>query len=176
MLAISFSNAWKRKVKVKSLSRVRLLVTPWTAADQAPLSMGFSRQNTGVGCHCLLRNLYNTSSTLSFLLNSSRGSQKKPPFFHLTFCPILRSVLISWKKKKMFSNIWIHCQFPHKKGSLGTLVFTLQVKTLPSFFLAFQIGSLFPFSLLCNTKSLGLVCSHRKWVPGGSNGEGELEN
>ena len=41
---ISFSNAWKWKVKVKSLSRVWLLVTPWTAAYQAPLSMGFSRQ------------------------------------------------------------------------------------------------------------------------------------
>ena len=43
-VAISFYNAWKWKVKVKSLSRVRLLVTPWTAAYQAPLSMGFSRQ------------------------------------------------------------------------------------------------------------------------------------
>ena len=43
-VAISFSNAWKWKVKVKSLSRVWLLVTPWTAAHQAPLSMGFSRQ------------------------------------------------------------------------------------------------------------------------------------
>ena len=43
-VAISFSNAWKWKVKVKSLIRVRLLVTPWTAAYQTPLSMGFSRQ------------------------------------------------------------------------------------------------------------------------------------
>ena len=43
-VAIAFSNAWKWKVKVKSLSRVRLLATPWTAADQAPPSMGFSRQ------------------------------------------------------------------------------------------------------------------------------------
>ena len=43
-VAISFSNAWKWKVKVKSLSRVWLLATPWTAAHQAPLSMGFSRQ------------------------------------------------------------------------------------------------------------------------------------
>ena len=42
--AISFSNAWKCKVKVKSLSRAWLLGTPWTAAYQAPLSMGFSRQ------------------------------------------------------------------------------------------------------------------------------------
>ena len=43
-VAISFSNAWKWKVKVKSLSRVQLLATPWTAAYQAPPSMGFSRQ------------------------------------------------------------------------------------------------------------------------------------
>ena len=43
-VAISFSNAWKWKVKAKLLSRVRLLATPWTAAHQAPPSMGFSRQ------------------------------------------------------------------------------------------------------------------------------------
>ena len=43
-VATSFSNAWKWKVKVKSLSRVRLLATSWTAAYQAPLSVGFSRQ------------------------------------------------------------------------------------------------------------------------------------
>ena len=42
--AISFSNAWRWKVKVKSLSHTRLLATPWTAAHQAPLSMGFSGQ------------------------------------------------------------------------------------------------------------------------------------
>ena len=43
-VAISFSNAWKWKVKVKSLSCVQLLMTSWTAAYQAPPSMGFSRQ------------------------------------------------------------------------------------------------------------------------------------
>ena len=43
-VAISFSNAWKWKVKVKSLSRVRLLATPWTEAYQAPPPMRFSRQ------------------------------------------------------------------------------------------------------------------------------------
>ena len=43
-VAISFSTAWKWKVKVKSLSRVRLFATPWTVAHQAPPSMGFSRQ------------------------------------------------------------------------------------------------------------------------------------
>ena len=43
-VAVSFSNAWKWKVKVKPLSRVRVLATPWTAAHQAPPSMEFSRQ------------------------------------------------------------------------------------------------------------------------------------
>ena len=43
-VVISFSNAWKWKVKMKSLSRVWLLATPWTAAYQAPPSRGISRQ------------------------------------------------------------------------------------------------------------------------------------
>ena len=58
-VAISFSNAWKWKVKVKSLSRARLLATLWTAAHQAPPSMGFSRQEYWSGSplikglHCI---------------------------------------------------------------------------------------------------------------------------
>ena len=48
-VAISFSNAWKWKVKVKSLSLLRLFVTPWTAAYQAPPSMVFSRQEYWTG-------------------------------------------------------------------------------------------------------------------------------
>ena len=48
----------KRKVKVKSLSRSRLLATPWTAAYQAPLSMDFPGKSTGVGCHCLVLLVY----------------------------------------------------------------------------------------------------------------------
>ena len=54
-VAISFSNAWKWKVKVKSLSRVWFFETPWTAAYQAPPSMGFSRQEYWSGA--LLREL-----------------------------------------------------------------------------------------------------------------------
>ena len=43
-VAISFSNAWKWKVKVKLLSCIWLFATTWTIAYQAPPSMGFSRQ------------------------------------------------------------------------------------------------------------------------------------
>ena len=39
-VAISYSKAWKWKVKVKTLSHIQLLATPWTTAYQAPLSMG----------------------------------------------------------------------------------------------------------------------------------------
>ena len=53
-LPLPSPNAWKWKVKVKSLSRVRLFATPWTAAYQAALSMDFPGKSTGVRCHCLL--------------------------------------------------------------------------------------------------------------------------
>ena len=55
-----------------SLSRVRLFVTPWTVAHQAPLSMGFSRQNTGVYCHYLLKRIFLTQGLkprLQYLLH-----------------------------------------------------------------------------------------------------------
>ena len=61
-VAISFSSAWKWKVKGKLLSHVQLLATPWTAAYQAPLSMGFSRQEYWSGV---------PSPSLSFCLGMS---------------------------------------------------------------------------------------------------------
>ena len=57
-VAISFSSAWKRKVKMKSLSRVRLFTTPWTAAYQAPPSMEFSRQEYWSGCQLLMNSYF----------------------------------------------------------------------------------------------------------------------
>ena len=44
VLEDSWAVSYHRKVKMKLLSRVQLLAIPWTAAYQAPLSMGFSRQ------------------------------------------------------------------------------------------------------------------------------------
>ena len=54
-VAISFFNAWKWKVKVKSLGHVWLLATPRTTAYQASPPWDFPGKSTGVGCHCLLR-------------------------------------------------------------------------------------------------------------------------
>ena len=62
--ANSFPNAWKWKVKVKSLSRVWLFATPWTAAHQAPLSMGFSRQEYWSGVPSPSKHLFSTRFTL----------------------------------------------------------------------------------------------------------------
>ena len=53
-VAISFSDAWNWKGKVKSLSHVRLLETPWTATHQLLLPWDFPGKSTGVGCHFLL--------------------------------------------------------------------------------------------------------------------------
>ena len=65
-VAISFSNAWKWKVKVKLRSRVRLLATAWTAAYQAPLSLGFARQEywSGLPLRVQLGKTYNEVITL----------------------------------------------------------------------------------------------------------------
>ena len=80
-IAISFSNAWKWKVTVKSLSRVWLLVTPWTAAYQSAPSMEFSRQEYWSGLplpsldylfsvliFCFVSNNSNNCNFLSFLI------------------------------------------------------------------------------------------------------------
>ena len=67
-VAISFSNAWKWKVKVKSLSRVRLFSTPWTAAHQAPPPMGFSRQEYWSGVPLPSPNYLETSPKIEFTI------------------------------------------------------------------------------------------------------------
>ena len=67
---IAFSNAWKWKVKVKSLSRVRLFTTPWTAAYQPPPSMGFSRQEYWSGVP-----LPSLSVSISYYIINNRGNE-----------------------------------------------------------------------------------------------------
>jgi len=64
-VAIFFSNAWKWKVKGKSLSRVWLLATPWTTVQQATPSMGFSRKEYWSGYYKLMSDWFSISYCLS---------------------------------------------------------------------------------------------------------------
>ena len=76
-VAISFSNAWKWKVKVKSLSRFRLLATPWTAASRLLHPWDFPGKSTGVGCHCFLRTC-SCCYVASVVSDSVRPHRQKP--------------------------------------------------------------------------------------------------
>ena len=99
-VASSFSNAWKWKVKVKSLSCVRLLATPWTAAYQAPPSMGFSRQEYWSGLPL--------PSPIDLLLNHK----------DVAFFPFIFKSVPFWGK--CWGNLTEHLEL--KNSSLGFLI------------------------------------------------------
>ena len=101
-VAISFSKAWKWKVKVKSLSRVRLLATPWTAAHQAPPSMRFSRQESwsGVPKGVLYTHSYcQLTSPYSQGQSSCKGGWTILSLFWMVMCP---ARIFSYLKCKKF--------------------------------------------------------------------------
>ena len=93
-VAISFSNAWRWKVKVKSLSCVRLFATPWTAAHQAPLSMGFARQEYCLSkCQRWLLLPYPGSGMGSPLRPIAQASpQSWPPHIYLKILELISEV------------------------------------------------------------------------------------
>ena len=104
--ATSFSNAWKWKVKVKSLSHVRLLATPWTAAHQAPLSMGFSRQEYWRGVSLLSPNTLTT--TLKCLRIHLHSSGKTFAISRIILTPSFPwGELIQAYVKKVFSVVFL---------------------------------------------------------------------
>ena len=74
-VAISFSNAWKWKMKVKTLSCVRLLATPWLQPTRLLRPWDFPGKSTGVHCHCLLQFLNEsiTIKKLSGIYNTNRA-------------------------------------------------------------------------------------------------------
>ena len=77
-VAISFSNAWKWKVKVKLFSRVRLFTTPWSAAYQVPLSLGFSKQEYWSGVS-LPESYYHPYFSLIKKLENFRAEMESKP-------------------------------------------------------------------------------------------------
>ena len=135
-VAISFSNAGKWKVKVKSLSRVQLFATPWIAAYQAPLSMGFSRQEYWSGvpspslgiflglcksgwCYVMLYHLWlgiwtavqsetRTTSWVDVSSGSETRLESSSRQSHVLFDAVTQACCISFMK--IFLNEWNWCQ------------------------------------------------------------------
>ena len=112
------------KVKVKSLSRVRLLATPWTAAYHAPLSMGFSRQEywSGVPLPCLSSALFCTPKTnlpvppgISWLPTFAF----QPPAMKRTsfFLVLLLEGLVGLHRTDLLQLLW-HQWLEHRPGLL----------------------------------------------------------
>ena len=129
-VAISFSNAWKWKVKGKSLSQVRLLATPWTAAHQAPPSMGFSRQEWWSGVPLPSPHYYNYIYIYIYILieyiiiiytllneNINHLKMLHSSIFPLLYCNLLH---IFWKKNIVWE-LWDK----HACGWNGTIALVL---------------------------------------------------
>ena len=103
-VAISFSNAWKWKVKVKSFGRVRLFATPWTAAYQAPPFLGFSRQEYWSGVPLPSPLIHLITPRISAGINSSSSTPfcvpvSRSPGFEV------RSTRV-WIQASLFKNTW----------------------------------------------------------------------
>ena len=101
-VAISFSSAWKWKVRVKSLSRVRLFETPWTVVPQTPLSMGFSRQEywSGLPLPSPDSSLEHSFSALALLTFCTR--QFWSALMSLWFLVSVRSECYRWHSSSSF--------------------------------------------------------------------------
>ena len=105
-VAISFSNAWKWKVKVELLSRVPLLATPWTAACQAPPSMGFSRQEYWSGVA-----LPSPHISVSYFKNHTRDNPSENRSFNKrertvrTFFRLKKKRSVDWSNKNCFHTL-----------------------------------------------------------------------
>ena len=91
-VAISFSNSWKWKVKVKSLSRAPLLATPWTAATRLLRPWDFPGKSTGVRSHCLLHN--------GVLLSHKRTKFESVVVRWMNLEPLIKSELNQKEKNK----------------------------------------------------------------------------
>ena len=117
-VAISFSNAWKWKVKVKSLSRVRLLGIPWTAAYQAPPSTGFSRQEYWSGVP--LPSVQFSRSVVSDSLWPHESQHARPP------CPSPTPGVHSDLHQ------WILSQWCHPAISSSVIPFSSCPQSLPA--------------------------------------------
>ena len=119
-VAISFSNAWKWKVKGKSLSHVRLLAIPWTAAYQALPSMEFSRQEywSGVPLPSPSKANYYTPNTTSNENDNCFWRERTDQ---------------NWWHKKAINDI----HFPHIFFTNSSPINSMKIDSLALYFLLF---------------------------------------
>ena len=121
-VAISLSNAWKWKVKVKLLSCVRLSATPWTAAYQAPPSMGFSRQEYWSGVPL---------PSLVWWLRKSNTCYAHMGHLGFFLCEVPAQVFWSLKILVLSFKTWsVKVFYPH--GILRYMIYVLQISCLTS--------------------------------------------
>ena len=130
-VAISFSNAWRWKVKGKSLSRVRLLATPWTAAHQAPLSMGFSRQEYWSGVPSPSLNLALNSNKCKYVISRRLTDFREDP----EILGIRAVRIYSFIYKNEAEDTGIRTQHPQssniKFSMLGFLICNVEITCVP---------------------------------------------
>ena len=109
------------------LSYVRLSVTTWTVACQAPLSMGFSRQGTGVGCHILLQGMFPTEGSNLRLLCLLPLADK----FFITEPPGKPNINIShWISVIMYGNLRSNRRCHETVRSQSSIVFSWLLASL----------------------------------------------
>ena len=140
-VAISFSNAWKWKVKVKLLSRVWLLATPWTAAYRLLHPWDFPGKSTGVGCHCLLR--YIVEYTCIMMLIPSCLSCLSLGYNAPLFCCLLRKFSIWFLTHYLILQLFIPGIVFYKSN----LLFSYLIFPYFSFFYNLKHGFIDPLCL-----------------------------
>jgi len=101
-VATAFSIVWKWKVKVKSLSHVRLVATPWTATYQAPPSMGFSRQEYWSGLPLPSPKLPETSVNFYCQMMGERTYLPSPSASHPKLSRQERHLKRSWRRNEKY--------------------------------------------------------------------------
>ena len=108
-VAISFSSAWKWKVKVKSFSHVWLFSTPWTAAHQAPPSTGFSGQEYWRGLHCLLQALLHDPAIPLLCIYPPKWKVQTNMYKEMLIVTLFITAK-STERTQMYSNRWMDKQ------------------------------------------------------------------
>ena len=151
-VAISSSNEWKWKVKVKSLSHVRLFATPWTEAYQSPPSLGFSRQEYWSGVPLPSPVSITTQPQMLYILT----------FYN--FCVIMSNISQSLIYYELHWKLWEIqikvCPFSHWDN---TYILRYQIQDLLSEWTIICYYTTFSYSYKISNKADLLICDLIMW-------------